>query len=107
MPFVKDFMRDFLELEHMEKVKLLIRLADSYLVHHCVLTPKSCSTCLHVVLNASAKIVGQISLNECPMTGPKLQSKICKTLLNIHLFSSTFYMDIKHMYQIICMQRNL
>lgn len=94
----KNFTRDYLAQGHMEKLNSFSNsIVSCYLVHHCVLRPESFYTRLRVVFITSAKIIGQKSLNECLMTGPKLQSDIFKMLLNCRLFGYSSFAPMKDM----------
>ena len=77
-----DFMKEFIDLGHMEKVPNgeLNNTQNFYLTHHCVFKEDSSTTKLRVVIVASAKTSG-FSLNDCLMVGPKF-----KTIYSIFLF---------------------
>ncbi|XP_050516638.1 uncharacterized protein LOC126891505 [Diabrotica virgifera virgifera] len=59
------FMKDYLDLHHMELVSETSRpLSCYYISHHALLKPDSLTTNLRVVFNASARIGNQNSLNQ-------------------------------------------
>lgn len=94
------FMKEYLELGHMNVVTESTPSPNSYYIpHHCVLKPESTTTSLRVVFNASAKLPNQPSLNDCLFCGPKLQQDIVTILLNFRLHPFVFTADIKMMYR--------
>lgn len=102
-----DFIREFLELDHME----ILQNPDNsdknfYIPHLCVERPESISTKLRVVFNASAKGPGSpLSLNETLLVGPKLQTDICVILLNFRLHKIAFIADMSKMYRQIVVKQ--
>lgn len=96
-----DFMRDYLESNHMEPVLQSEKFTESccYIPHHAVLKPESMSTKLRVVFNASAKVGIRPSLNDLLLPGRKLQQDILSILLSFRLHVYAFSTDIKQMYR--------
>ncbi|XP_044751671.1 uncharacterized protein LOC123311669 [Coccinella septempunctata] len=81
-------------------VDLASSLNDSYFIpHHCVVKPDSSSTKLRVVFDASAKVMDNPSLNDCLLTGPKLQADIVTILLRFRTHKYVFTADIRQMYR--------
>lgn len=95
-----DFMKEYLDLGHMEPVSEYTKTPHTYYIpHHCVLKPESSTTKLRVVFNASAKSPSGLSLNDTLLVGPKLQKNIVTILLNFRLHRVVFTADIKQMYR--------
>ncbi|XP_044749827.1 uncharacterized protein LOC123310425 [Coccinella septempunctata] len=102
-----DFMREYLDQNHMGLVPDNEIDDDAYYIpHHCVLKPSSLTTKLRVVFNASAKLPGQKSLNDCLHTGPKLQQDIVEILMNFRCHFFVICSDIKSMYRMILVNSN-
>ena len=101
----KDFMQDYLDLNHMELVTDNNNSQSVYyLPHHCVIKPDSQTTKLRVVFNASAKLPNQTSLNDHLLVGPKLQKDIMSILINFRIFQYVLCADIKQMYRMILLK---
>lgn len=102
-----DFMKDYLESDHMTLVDSMPSDEFSYFIpHHCVLKPDSTSTKLRVVFDASAKVAGHSSLNDCLLTGQKLQKDIATILLRFRTHKFVFTADIRQMYRQILIHTN-
>lgn len=94
-----DFLREYLDLNHMEVIKENINTDKSfYIPHHCIIKPDSLSTRLRVVFNASFKISNG-SLNDSLLVGPKLQKDIVQILLHFRLHQVVLTADICKMYR--------
>ncbi|XP_050516421.1 uncharacterized protein LOC126891285 [Diabrotica virgifera virgifera] len=94
------FMKDYLDLHHLEIVSETSQpLSCYYIPHHAVLKPDSLTTKLLVVFNASARIGNQNSPNQCLFTGKKLQQDILTILLGFRLHKYVLSTDIKHIYR--------
>ncbi|UYV67935.1 hypothetical protein LAZ67_5002542, partial [Cordylochernes scorpioides] len=98
----KDFMMEYLSLNHMELIPKNERDKPSdkcyYIPHHCVLREQS-STKLRVVFDASCKTSNNYSLNEFLHTGPKLQHDIFNILVKFRTNPIAFTGDIEKMYR--------
>lgn len=69
-----------------------------YLIpYSCVVSPKSTTTKLRVVLNASAKTTNGLSLNDIVCTGPKLQVDIVDIITGFRLHTVVLTCDISKM----------
>ena len=85
-------------IQEYEKAQFVERVHDSvirghYLPHHAVLKD-SATTPIRLVFNASAKIIGQHSLNDLLETGPSLTEKLTDTLLNFRIGKYAICADI-------------
>ncbi|XP_063236126.1 uncharacterized protein LOC134538623 [Bacillus rossius redtenbacheri] len=96
-----DFMKDYLVAGHMEKVppEQIHSVPAYYIPHHAVVKPDSSTTKLRVVFDASDKGSTGRSLNDCLLTGPKLQREIIDVLLGFRSHAIVFTADIKQMYR--------
>lgn len=103
-----DFMKDYLDSNHMELVPLDQRSNPHsyYLPHHCVIRPDSQTTKIRVVFDASSKTTAGISFNESVYTGPKLQADLQHILIRARLHNILFTADIKQMYRQILINKN-
>ncbi|UYV70904.1 hypothetical protein LAZ67_8001068 [Cordylochernes scorpioides] len=99
----KDFMMEYLSLNHMELIPKNERDKPSdkcyYIPHHCVLREQSSTTKLRVVFDASCKTSNNYSLNEFLHTGPKLQHDIFNILVKFRTNPIAFTGDIEKMYR--------
>ena len=73
-----DFMQEYQTLDHMAPVDPLALNHSPvvYIPHHPIIREHSQTTKLRVVFNASSKTSNGVSLNDCMLTGPKLQSDL-------------------------------
>lgn len=102
-----DFMRDYLEVQHMELIPDLNITPHSYYIpHHCVIKADSSTTKLRVVFDASSRCNNNLSLNDTLLVGPKLQPDICSLLLRFRIHPICFTADIKQMYRQILISNN-
>lgn len=100
-----NFLKEYLELGHMELISSdCIPENSYYLPHHAVVKSQSLSTKLRVVFNAAAHLPGQLSLNDYLLVGPKLQQDIVFILLHFRLNKYAVCTDIKQMYRMIHVQ---
>nr|CAI5844526.1 unnamed protein product [Callosobruchus analis] len=93
-------MKDFIDQDHM--IPLYCSSddqADYYIAHHPVIKLASSSTPVRIVLDASAPSDKGVSLNDLLYGGIKLQTDICKLLLNFRLFEIALTGDICQMYR--------
>lgn len=96
----KNFMKEYLDLNHMKLLTNSPFTEHSYYIpHHCVLKPDSATTKLRVVFNASTKTNDDVSLNDTLLIGPKLQKEIFQILLNFRLHNIVLTAHIKKMYR--------
>lgn len=95
----RDFINEYLDLDHMELVTEVGTSDCFYLPHHCVIKPESLTTKLRVVFNGAAHVPGQPSLNDCLLRGPKLQLDLISILLNFRTHLFVFSADIQKMYR--------
>ncbi|UYV70791.1 hypothetical protein LAZ67_8000627 [Cordylochernes scorpioides] len=99
----KDFMMEYLSLNHMELIPKNERDKPSdkcyYIPHHCVLREQSSTTKLRVVFDASCKTSNNYSLNDFLHTGPKLQHDIFNILVKFRTNPIAFTGDIEKMYR--------
>lgn len=102
-----EFMRDYLEEGHMERVPVseLVSSPSYYIPHHCVIKAESTTTKLRVVFDASSKSSSGMSLNDILLTGPRLQQDIIDVLTKVRLHAIVFTADIKQMYRQIAICR--
>ncbi|XP_044759024.1 uncharacterized protein LOC123316838 [Coccinella septempunctata] len=94
------FMHDYLDCGHMTLLPEACPSVDEYYMpHHAVFNPNSPSTKLRVVFDSSAKVSGNVSLNEILLTGPKLQKDVMVLLLKFRFHNVVLTADIKQMYR--------
>ncbi|XP_051172241.1 uncharacterized protein LOC127288678 [Leptopilina boulardi] len=92
------FMREYLDLNHMEEVSSNEK--DGYFIpHHAILKENSLTTKLRAVFNASAKSSSGVSLNEMLMVGPTIQDGVLELILRFRLFEIAIGADIEKMYR--------
>nr|CAI5839091.1 unnamed protein product [Callosobruchus analis] len=93
-------MKDFIDQDHMKPLYCSSDgQADYYIAHHPVIKLASSSTPVRIVLDASAPSDNGVSLNDLLYGGIKLQTDICKLLLNFRLFEIALTGDICQMYR--------
>lgn len=95
------FMKEYEELGHMSKVPLNeMQSSNSYYIpHHSVCKEESTTTKLRVVFDASNKSTTGLSLNDCQMIGPRLQSDLYIILLRFRKYAIGITADITKMYR--------
>ncbi|GFX10690.1 integrase catalytic domain-containing protein [Trichonephila clavipes] len=98
----RNFMREYLEMGHMEEV---VEDEDSatvyYLPHHGVYRQESKTTHLRVVFNASSITTSGESLNSLQLNGAVIQRDLFSILLNIRARKFAVTTDIKKMFRMI------
>ncbi|XP_011859364.1 PREDICTED: uncharacterized protein LOC105556861, partial [Vollenhovia emeryi] len=94
-----EFMREYIELNHMSLVKEDDALNAVYLPHHGVVRESSTTTKLRVVFDASAKTTSGISLNDTLMVGVNLQDNIIDIVMRFRLPAIAITADLKKMYR--------
>lgn len=94
----KEFMQEYLDLGHMT-------LTDSnskfVIPHHAVLKEDRNKRKLRVVFDASLRTSNRQSLNDCLLSGPKLQNDLRDILTNFRAHSVVFVADLVKMYRSI------
>ncbi len=99
----REFMKEFLDLKHMELVpvgELDLPVNQCYYIpHHCVAKEDSTTTKLRVVFDASAKTTSGISLNDCLAAGPKLQDDLFHIMIRFRFHKIATVGDIAKMYR--------
>jgi hypothetical protein len=109
--YYHEFMLEYENLGHMEKVKESgFPTTVFYMPHHCVLKPSSTTTKVRVVFNASAETSSGLSLNDVLMAGPKIQQNLVQILMRFRKHRYAIVGDIEKMYRQILIdksQRNL
>ncbi|XP_060842552.1 uncharacterized protein LOC132922848 [Rhopalosiphum padi] len=94
------FMNDYRALGHM---KLATEPGKYFIPHHPVVKRCNEELKIRVVFDASATSSSGVSLNDCLVTGPKLQTEIGDVLLRSRLHKFVFTADITKMYRQICL----
>lgn len=89
-----EFMREFIELGHLEKITEKTE-SGYYTPHHGVVTSEK----FRVVINASCKTSTGISLNECQLVGAKLQSDLANILMRFRSYEIALSVDIVKMFR--------
>lgn len=89
-----DFMKEFIDLGHLEKINELNE-SGYYTPHHGVVT----SSKFRVVINASQKTTTGISLNECQLVGAKLQNDLANILMKFRSHEVALSVDIVKMFR--------
>lgn len=89
-----EFMKEFIDLGHLEKVTESDE-SGYYTPHHGVVT----SGKFRVVINASCKTTTGISLNECQLVGPKLQADLANILMKFRSYEVALSVDIVKMFR--------
>lgn len=100
-----EFMREYIELNHMSKV---IRASISnpvYLPHHGVFRESNITSRLRVVFDASAKTTSDLSLNDTLMVGANLQDNI-NIILRFRVPTIAITADLKKMYRQILLHHD-
>jgi hypothetical protein len=96
----RTFMDDYRALGHM---KLATEPGKYFIPHHPVVKRCNEEIKIRVVFDASATSSSGVSLNDCLVTGPKLQTEIGDVLLRSRLHKFVFTADITKMYRQICL----
>lgn len=94
----KDFMKEYLQLDHMRPVTSNIDNAY-YLPHHAVRKDESTTTKLRVVFDGTAKRHDRESLNDVLLVGPQIQQNLTTILLRWRKHKVVFTSDIEKMYR--------
>lgn len=92
----RKFMDEYITLGHM---KLATREGIYFIPHHAVVKHQENDLKIRVVFDASAVSSSGLSLNDCLVTGPKLQTDISDILLHCRFHKYIFIADIVKMYR--------
>ncbi|XP_037930661.1 uncharacterized protein LOC119665511 [Teleopsis dalmanni] len=98
------FMNEYADLGHMERVDINQVNPHYVIPHHGVLRPDSSTTKLRVVFDASCKTSSGLSLNDTMFTGPTIQEELFAILLRFRCPRFVFCSDIQKMYRQIIIQ---
>nr|XP_034195313.1 uncharacterized protein LOC117611471 [Osmia lignaria] len=94
------FMDEYAALSHMEAVpESAVQDPAYYLPHHAVAKRYDPTGKIRVVFNASFRTATGSSLNDCLLSGPKLQSDLWMILTRWRLFRVVFTSDIVKMFR--------
>ncbi|XP_063926012.1 uncharacterized protein LOC135139641 [Zophobas morio] len=99
----KAFMKEYLELGHMERVPSDSSENSFYLPHSCVIKETSATTKFRVVFDGSAKSSNNKSLNDMLLTGPVLQPDLFTIILQFRRHQYVMTADISKMYRCVMM----
>jgi hypothetical protein len=98
-----DFMREYLELGHMIPIppeKQRDMTGDAYYIpHFSIMKKDAVTTKLRNVFNASSSTSNGLSLNDCILPGPKLQTHIFDIITRIRQFEFIFSGDVTKMFR--------
>lgn len=75
-----------------------------YLPHHAVIRTDKDTTKLRIVLDASAKMDGRLSLNDCLHKGPKFNQKILDILMRFRSYRTALTADIEKAFLMISVE---
>lgn len=89
-----EFMKEFIDLGHLEKVTETEE-SGYYTPHHGVVT----SSKFRVVINASCKTSTGVALNECQLVGAKLQRDLANLLMKFRSWECALSVDIIKMFR--------
>lgn len=92
----RKFMEEYITLGHME---LATREGNYFIPHHAVVKRQDNDLKIRVVFDASAASSSGLSLNDCLITGPKLQTDISEILLHCRFHKYIFIADIVKIYR--------
>ncbi|XP_067206332.1 uncharacterized protein [Linepithema humile] len=96
----RNFMQEYISLNHMREVKDLTNDRVSYyLPHHAVFKESSITTKLRVVFDASCKGSSGLSLNDTLLVGPTIQEDLFSILVRFRTFYYAITADITKMYR--------
>lgn len=98
----RDFMDEYIALVHMKRAE---SIGEYFIPHHAVVKRKDNEFKVRVVFDASAPSSSGRSLNDCLVTGPKLQTDIGDILVRSRFYKYIFVADIVKMYRQITVQK--
>ncbi|XP_075168994.1 uncharacterized protein LOC142241135 isoform X1 [Haematobia irritans] len=93
------FIREYIQLQHMELAKPTENITYNYIPHHWVTKLDSSTTKLRVVFDASCRTNNGIALNEILRVGPTLQEDIFTILIRFRYHKFALVADIAKMYR--------
>lgn len=93
-------MNDYLKLGHMLKINESetdgkLNEISYYIHHHAVIKETSTSTRLHAVFDASMPTSSGLSLNDCLMVGPVVQSDLATIIMRFRVHTIVFTLCTK------------
>ncbi|XP_070162778.1 uncharacterized protein [Polyergus mexicanus] len=102
------FMREYLDLNHMQEVSFDERdyKPSYYIPHHSVIKEDSITTKVRVVFDASCKTSAGKSLNDMLMVGPTLQDDLFDIILRLRQHKYAMSADVSKMYRQINVAKN-
>lgn len=108
MTIYQNIFKEWLKLGIIEKVPKgeLHKVKVSYIPHHPVFNPKSTTTPIRPVFDASARNKGSPSLNDCLEKGPNLLELILTILMRFRMGRYGVLSDIKKAFLQISVRRN-
>ena len=80
----ENILQEYVNLGFIEQLTEQAPIKGHYLPHHPVMK-NSETTPIRIVYNASSKVRGELSLNDCLQTGPSLTAKLYETLVNFRV----------------------
>jgi len=97
----QDFLREYLELGHMEPVseKVIPVYVPVYIPHYAVIKESSSTTKLHVVFNASCRTRNGTTLNDHLLVGSKLQQDLPAIIARWRQWRYVYIADIAKMFR--------
>ncbi|XP_036146395.1 uncharacterized protein LOC118646807 [Monomorium pharaonis] len=101
-----EFMREYVNLNHMSICETDNASNAVYLPHHGVVRESSLTTKLRVVFDASAKTTSGISLNDTLMVGATLQDSIIDIVMRFRMPAVAITADLQKMYRQILLHSN-
>ncbi|XP_035209889.1 uncharacterized protein LOC118184337 [Stegodyphus dumicola] len=95
----KHFMKEYLDLGHMEPVRSSESPSQAYYMpHHAVIKESSSTSKIRVVFNATSKSSSGLSLNDILMTGPRIQQELFPVLVKFRCYPVVVTADIMKMF---------
>lgn len=96
-----DFMKQYIDLNHMSLSKNQDDDSGFFLPHHCVIKESSSTTRLRVVFDGSAKSTSGLSLNDILFVGPTVQDDLLSIILRFRTHSVVLSGDIEKCYRMV------
>jgi len=94
-----DFLEEYENLGHMERIESEPEKSSFYMPHHGVLRQCSTTTKLRVVFNASQKTNHGVSLNDFLHAGPNIQNDLVDVIVRWRLYAYVFTADVEKMFR--------
>ncbi|XP_055856663.1 uncharacterized protein LOC129919682 [Episyrphus balteatus] len=102
----RNFIQEFIDLGHMEKVNhQAVPGKHYYMPHRAVFKETSTTTKLRVVFNASCRTTTGFSLNDTQMVGPQLQPELYLALIRMRTYRFAMSADVTKMYRQVRMHK--